>query len=289
MKKVLIGLGIIVSTSMYSQFVDGTYNTAKIVVSGGNIISIEDGTESDPTVDVAVKGISNTDQDHWNMGFIASQWGNPNGVFVSLAEDYNNPQWFHNLALSKIAWEGTSTQYMRANGTYTTFPSIPNNTNQLTNGSGFLTIEIDGSVTNEIELPTQSGQSGKYLTTNGSTTNWNNIPSIITQTLVGTNGISITSGVNTYTISKTKRQETYTATTNSVGIVSFTFSAFSSVPSIMYTTGYGTTNKETCIPSVAYSTTGCSFKVELRSDILGVLPTYSNVVGREVSIIVTEN
>ena len=148
---------------------------------------------------------------------------------------------------------------------------------------------IDNSITNEIELPSQTGQSGKYLTTNGSTPSWNTIPSAITQTLVGSNGITITSGVNTYTVSKTKRQETYTGTTNSSGIVTFSFSAFPSVPNIIYSTGFGTTNKETCIPNSAYTTTGCSFKVELRSDVLGLLPTYSNVNGREVSITVTEN
>jgi len=32
--------------------------------------------------------------------------------------------------------------------------------------------EVDGSVTNEIELPAQTGNSGKYLTTNGSSPSW---------------------------------------------------------------------------------------------------------------------
>ena len=32
--------------------------------------------------------------------------------------------------------------------------------------------EVDGSVTNEIELPTQTGNSGKYLTTDGSSPSW---------------------------------------------------------------------------------------------------------------------
>lgn len=51
-------------------------------------------------------------------------------------------------------------------------PTIPTNTNQLTNGAGFLNAEVDGSITNEIELPAQSGQSGKVLGTNGSTPSW---------------------------------------------------------------------------------------------------------------------
>ncbi len=35
-----------------------------------------------------------------------------------------------------------------------------------------LSAEVDGSTTNEIELPSQSGNSGKYLTTDGSTPSW---------------------------------------------------------------------------------------------------------------------
>jgi len=38
--------------------------------------------------------------------------------------------------------------------------------------SSYLTAEVDGSVTNEIELPTQTGNSGKYLTTNGTNPSW---------------------------------------------------------------------------------------------------------------------
>jgi len=38
--------------------------------------------------------------------------------------------------------------------------------------SVYLTAEVDGSVTNEIELPSQTGQSGKMLSTNGSSVSW---------------------------------------------------------------------------------------------------------------------
>lgn len=41
------------------------------------------------------------------------------------------------------------------------------------NGSAWVPgSEVDGSVTNEIELPSQTGNSGKYLTTNGSAVSW---------------------------------------------------------------------------------------------------------------------
>jgi len=47
--------------------------------------------------------------------------------------------------------------------------------------AGYLTSEVDGSVTNEIELPTHTGNSGKYLTTDGTSPSWNTL----TQSTVG--------------------------------------------------------------------------------------------------------
>ncbi|RJE72039.1 hypothetical protein [Reichenbachiella sp. MSK19-1] len=43
--------------------------------------------------------------------------------------------------------------------------------------NGYLTsfVEVDGSVTNEIELPSQAGQAGKYLTSNGSGAVWSDL------------------------------------------------------------------------------------------------------------------
>lgn len=39
----------------------------------------------------------------------------------------------------------------------------------------YLETEVDGSTTNEIELPSQTGNSGKYLTTNGTTPSWGTV------------------------------------------------------------------------------------------------------------------
>ena len=39
----------------------------------------------------------------------------------------------------------------------------------------YLTTEVDGSITNEIELPSQTGNSGKYLTTNGTSPSWGSV------------------------------------------------------------------------------------------------------------------
>jgi uncharacterized protein (TIGR02145 family) len=41
--------------------------------------------------------------------------------------------------------------------------------------NGYLTTEVDGSVTNEIELPTQTGNSGKMLTTDGTNPSWSTV------------------------------------------------------------------------------------------------------------------
>lgn len=69
---------------------------------------------------------------------------------------------------------GSTLQYLRGDGSAATFPT--SNT-AFTNGAGYLTSEVDGSITNEIELPTQTGQNGKVLSTNGTSAQWIASPS----------------------------------------------------------------------------------------------------------------
>lgn len=79
-------------------------------------------------------------------------------------------------------------------------PTIPTNTNQLTNGAGFIT-------TNGI--PSQTGNDGKYLTTNGSALSWSAVSGLSSRTTAsattgalvvgGTGNISIT-GFKTYAL-----------------------------------------------------------------------------------------
>lgn len=86
-------------------------------------------------------------------------------------------------------------------GSYTDLtnkPTIPTNTNQLTNGAGFLTAEVDGSITNEIELPSQTGQSGKILSTTGSVPQW-----ITPATAPGTNYATAYSAGTVYALTTT--------------------------------------------------------------------------------------
>lgn len=79
-------------------------------------------------------------------------------------------------------------------------PTIPTNTNELTNGAGFIT-------TNGI--PSQTDNSGKYLTTNGSALSWSTVSGLSSRTTAsattgalvvgGTGNISIT-GFKTYVL-----------------------------------------------------------------------------------------
>lgn len=64
---------------------------------------------------------------------------------------------------------GTTAQYVRGNATLATFPTV---LSSFTNDAGFLTSEVDGSITNEIELPSQTSNSGKVLGTNGTSPSW---------------------------------------------------------------------------------------------------------------------
>lgn len=57
-------------------------------------------------------------------------------------------------------------------GAYSSLSGVPTNVSTFTNDVGYLTAEVDGSTTNEIELPTQTGNSGRYLTTDGSSPSW---------------------------------------------------------------------------------------------------------------------
>src|SRR6185369_3760728 len=129
------------------------------------------------------------------------------------------------------------------------------------NPGGFLTsfTEVDGSVTNEIELPAQTGNNGKYLTTNGSAVSWGSL----------------------------KRQETYSGTTSGSGTFVVTFSSSYSVsPNIQANIIGGTDSQIIKITSV--STSGFTVNVRNRTDVVGLLPSWSNVNGANVDVLITE-
>lgn len=128
-------------------------------------------------------------------------------------------------------------------------------------GIGFIPIaaEVDGSTTNEIELPSQIGNAGKFAQTNGTSVSWTAI----------------------------KRQETYSGITNASGTYTVTFAtAFSVVPNIQANIVGGTDSQIIRITSV--STTGFTVLVRNRVDVIGLLPSWNNVSGATVDILITE-
>lgn len=87
-------------------------------------------------------------------------------------------------------------------------------------------------------------------------------------------------------IDKPKLGKTYSGTTNSSGIYAVTFPvAYSVAPNIQVNI-IGGTNKTTCLTTV--TTTGFSMLVQVRSDVLGLLPTYANVNAQPIDVLVTE-
>lgn len=108
----------------------------------------------------------------------------------------------------------------------------------------------------------------------------------LTTTGAGASAYNSSTGVLNIPISP--RIERLTGTTNASGIVTFTFTAFSVVPNIQAQLVYPAGNKETIIPNAASTATSCSYIVQLRSDVLGLLPSYAPVNGREVNVLAIE-
>lgn len=152
-------------------------------------------------------------------------------------------------------------------------PGIPTNTNQLTNGAGFTT--NTGTVTS---VAAGAGLTGGTITSTGTIA----LPNVGT---AGTYGLVTTDAQGRVTAGK--RQESYVGTTNASGLYTVTYATpYASIPNVQVNTINGN-NKETQITTS--TTTGFSIYIQLRSDVLGLLPTYSNVTSRMVNVLVTEN
>lgn len=124
MKKLLTATCLFFYLISFSQLTPGTYTLANITVdASGHIVGVDNGTEIDPTIPVEVRDISNGDQNKWFKGYDAWQWGAPQGVFLSLASVYNNPQFLSGIDPAKIAWSGNTLQYIMGNGQLGSFPS----------------------------------------------------------------------------------------------------------------------------------------------------------------------
>lgn len=206
-------------------------------------------------------------------------------------------------------------------------PTIPSSTSQLTNDSGYITGITSTNVTNALGfvpyniinpagyITVASARSGITLTTIGtgsstynSTTGALNIPigqsltagtniSIISGainntapdqvvSLSGSNGITSTGTYPNFTITKSKRQETYSGVTNPSGVYAVTFTTAYSVAPNVQVEIVGGVIKLDKVTSV--TTTGFSILVQLRNDVLGLLPTYTNVTNQAVDVLITE-
>lgn len=114
------------------------------------------------------------------------------------------------------------------------------------------------------------------------------LPSIVNTSIISTSAIiSITGSVPNYTLTS-KRLEKYSGTTGSVGTYTVNFAtSFSVTPNIQANIVNGTDYQ---ISKPVVSTTGFTVTVRGATSVLslGVLPTYTNVVGANVDVIINE-
>jgi len=90
-----------------------------------------------------------------------------------------------------------------------------------------------------------------------------------------------------YGITDTKKVAVYSGTTNASGIYTVTFgTAYSVAPNIQANIVGGSDTQNIRITSV--STTGFTVTVRNRTDVIGLLPSYSNVNGANVDVLITE-
>lgn len=143
-----------------------------------------------------------------------------------------------------IISNGTSSQYYRGDKTWQTLPSIPTNTNQLTNGSGFITaIALT-------PYSTKTVSDGLYYPLASNPSNY--LTSVPAQAWV-----SIT-GKPTF-----KKQETFSGTTNASGVYTVTFAtAYAVAPNIQANIVGGTSNQ---VVTMTVTTTGFTCTVVQRS------------------------
>lgn len=199
--------------------------------------------------------------------------GNPSGFLIGYTE--TDPIW--NAEKSNYLTISSAASTYQLIGTYATasntmsFSNKSGNISQWANNIGYLianqTITLSGDV---------SGSGSTAITTVLSNTG-------IT---AGTYGVLTIDAKGRATAGK--RQETHSGTTNSSGTYTVTYAtAYSTIPNLQYNIGVGGTNKETVLLT-ASSTTGFTIYVQARTDIAGLLPSYTNVNGRAVDVLVTE-
>lgn len=177
--------------------------------------------------------------------------GNPSGFLTSIPA-----QSFSSLTGKPTTLAGYGITDSQSSLSGTGFVKISGTTISYDNNT-YLTSEVDGSITNEIELPSQSGNAGRTLSTNGSSVSWG------------------------------KRQESYSGTSNGSGNYTVTFgTAYSVAPNIVI--GLKGSTNEQGYDSVTISTTGFTIHIYQRTYALGLAQTPTNVSGATIDVLITE-
>ena len=111
-----------------------------------------------------------------------------NTTHTGITVSYNDSAATVTLAVANQAWSQITSKptfaTVATSGSYadlTNQPTIPTNTNQLTNGAGYITTT---------GIASQTGNSGKYLTTDGSTTSWATVTGTATAASVGLGNVT---------------------------------------------------------------------------------------------------
>lgn len=117
-------------------------------------------TETDPLFTVSpANGITSTNITNWETAY---SWGNHAGMGYLTSYTETDPVYSSVFQLSSPL-NGQLLSYNNVSAKFENW--TPN----------FLTAEVDGSVTNELELPAQTGNSGKFLSTDGSSPLWSTL------------------------------------------------------------------------------------------------------------------
>lgn len=192
-----------------------------------------------------------------------SKWNAEIATMASATSSIASLQTSLGVATSTLAGKfntpsGTTSQYLRGDGTLATFPGI---------NAGTVTSIVAGT-----------GLSGGTITATGTIS----LPNTGT---AGTYGRVTTDAQGRVTAGK--RMETYSGTTDGSGSYTVTFgTSYSAAPNIQANIIGATDTQTSRITNI--STTGFTVLVRNRTDTLGLLPSYSNVSGASVDVLITE-
>lgn len=129
------------------------------------------------------------------------------------------------------------------------------------------------------------------VATTGAYANLSGTPTALSLTTTGSGAATFNGGtgvLNVPTPSSSKRQETYSISTNSSGVSTVTFgTAYGAAPNIqLQATNFSSDNQ--FLRVTAISTTGFSVIARLRTDIAGLLPSFSNINAATADVLITE-